>query len=361
MVGNAPLRAGETIRRGVADGVPLSIDRRHRGRHRVPGWKSKQALHRPRPPQQPVTTDLITNHDRWLSRNVIRTQSDNKIEFEDWEGPGTRQAVHGAFRQIATQHLAIWWMGSGRSGGGVRAADRCGGQYPEQGSAAQCRRAQARTGQQLDMQEALSELRLALDRVSALAHATKLAGATPADNTTQSELLSAMDQLKGAGILATAPGGLAFLTPESIQHSASRNIILTSGKRIDVSAVKRFAVAAGELISLCAHKLGVKLFAAKGKVEIQAQTDALDLFAAKRLHIASADDDVVVSAQGKTTLMCDGAYIRLAGGSIEIGCPGDFNIKSASFSYSGPDRLDAVLPVLPNSEPLSIDKYRFSI
>ncbi|MGO4417079.1 type VI secretion system Vgr family protein, partial [Cupriavidus sp. KB_39] len=31
-------------------------------------------------------TDLITNQDRWLSRNVIRTQSDNKLEFEDWEG-----------------------------------------------------------------------------------------------------------------------------------------------------------------------------------------------------------------------------------------------------------------------------------
>ncbi len=30
--------------------------------------------------------DLITNRDRWLSRNVIRTQSNNKLRFEDWEG-----------------------------------------------------------------------------------------------------------------------------------------------------------------------------------------------------------------------------------------------------------------------------------
>uniref|UniRef100_UPI0003828BF8 type VI secretion system Vgr family protein n=1 Tax=Cupriavidus sp. WS TaxID=1312922 RepID=UPI0003828BF8 len=30
--------------------------------------------------------DLITNQDRWLSRNVIRTQSNNKLRFEDWEG-----------------------------------------------------------------------------------------------------------------------------------------------------------------------------------------------------------------------------------------------------------------------------------
>jgi len=306
-------------------------------------------------------TDLITNHDRWLSRNVIRTQSDNKLEFEDWEG---QEHVKLSTEHSGKSQLTLGHMVDGKwkkRGEGFELRTDAAGSIRSKGLLLSADVRKRGTGHQLDMQEALSELRLALDRVSALAHATTQAGATPADNTTQSELLSAMDQLRGAGILATAPGGIAFLTPESIQHSASGNVILTSGKQIDVSAVRRFAVAAGELISLCAHKLGVKLFAAKGKVEIQAQTDALDLFSAKRLHIASADDDVVVSAQGKLTLMCDGAYIRLEGGSIEIGCPGDFNIKSASFSYSGPDRLDAVLPVLPISEPLSIGKYRLSV
>ncbi|MGN6323786.1 MAG: type VI secretion system Vgr family protein, partial [Dyella sp.] len=32
------------------------------------------------------SVDLITNQDRWMSRNVIRTQADNKLEMEDWEG-----------------------------------------------------------------------------------------------------------------------------------------------------------------------------------------------------------------------------------------------------------------------------------
>jgi type VI secretion system secreted protein VgrG len=30
--------------------------------------------------------ELITNQDRWMSRNVLRTQSDNEFEAEDWEG-----------------------------------------------------------------------------------------------------------------------------------------------------------------------------------------------------------------------------------------------------------------------------------
>ena len=30
--------------------------------------------------------DLVTNDDRWLSRNVIRTQRNNKLRMEDWRG-----------------------------------------------------------------------------------------------------------------------------------------------------------------------------------------------------------------------------------------------------------------------------------
>ena len=75
--------------------------------------------------------------------------------------------------------------------------------------------------------------------------------------------------------------------------------MLTAGEHVDVSAVKRFTLAAGELISMCAHKLGIKIFAAKGKVEIQAQSDGLALFASKQVHIASVDEDVLIAACSK--------------------------------------------------------------
>jgi type VI secretion system secreted protein VgrG len=32
-----------------------------------------------------LQTDLITNQDRWMSRHVIRTQSNNKLRMEDWK------------------------------------------------------------------------------------------------------------------------------------------------------------------------------------------------------------------------------------------------------------------------------------
>ncbi len=116
-----------------------------------------------------------------------------------------------------------------------------------------------------------------------------------------------------------------------------------------MSAVKRFTLAAGELISLCAHKLGLKLFAAKGKVEIQAQSDALDLFADKQLRVASANADVLVVGKAKAVMASGGASVTIENGSVVFHCPGEFRIKAASFTFEGPQNADALLPMLPQS------------
>jgi type VI secretion system secreted protein VgrG len=202
---------------------------------------------------------------------------------------------------------------------------------------------------QLEMQAALRELQSALQRVTALVEATTQAKATPADKATQSGLIDALDQLKSAGLIASAPGGIALVTPKSVQQAAGEDVMLTAGRHVDVSAVKRFTLAAGDLISLCAHKLGLKLFAAKGKVEIQAQSDALDLFADKQLRVASASEDVLVSGKTKAAMASGGAALTIENGSVVFHCPGEFRIKAASFTFEGPAGLNPPLPVMPRA------------
>lgn len=202
----------------------------------------------------------------------------------------------------------------------------------------------------LEMQAALAQLQSALANVTALVDASTAAGATPADKTAQASLKDALTQLKDAGLIASAPSGIALTTPRSIQHAAGHNVMLTAGKHVDVSAVKRFTLAAGDLISMCAHKLGIKLLAAKGKVEIQSQSDGLDLFASKQVHIASVDEDVLIAARSKAVMTSGGAYIKFENGTGEIVCPGGFTIKAASFRFEGPGGFDIPLPVLPKSD-----------
>ncbi|MBB5408722.1 type VI secretion system secreted protein VgrG [Paraburkholderia sp. HC6.4b] len=212
----------------------------------------------------------------------------------------------------------------------------------------------------LDMPAAVAQLKAALQRVTDLATATTQAGADPADRATQSALLDGLNQLRDAGLLASAPGGMAFVTPKSMQHSAGQNAIVTAGQDMDVSVVRRLRMAAGDLISLCAHKLGMKFIAAKGKVLMAALTDGMDLFAQKQLRVASESADVQVSAKSKITLNCGGASVVMEGGNITFHCPGAYTIKAASFTFVGPDNVPTQLPSLPKSSLKISDPYSSS-
>jgi type VI secretion system secreted protein VgrG len=209
----------------------------------------------------------------------------------------------------------------------------------------------------LEMPAAVAQLKAALQRVTDLATATSQAGADPADRATQSALLDGLNQLREAGLLASAPGGMAFVTPKSVQHSAGRNVIVTAGQDMDMSIVKRLRMAAGELISLCAHKLGINLTAAKGKFTASALTDGMDLFAQKQLRIGSESADVQVSAKSKITLNSGGASLVIEGGNMTFHCPGAFTIKAGTFTFVGPDNVPTQLPLLPNSNFQPNDRY----
>ncbi|WP_028213023.1 type VI secretion system tip protein VgrG [Paraburkholderia mimosarum] len=202
----------------------------------------------------------------------------------------------------------------------------------------------------LDMPAAVAQLKAALQRVTDLASATAQAGAEPADRATQSALLDGLNQLRDAGLLASAPGGMAFVTPKSLQHSAGESVIVTAGKDLDVSIAKRLRMAVGDMISLCAHKLGINLTAAKGKFTASALTDGMDLFAQKQLRVASESADVQVAAKSKITLNSGGGSLVIENGNVTFHCPGAFTIKAGSFTFVGPDNVPAQLPILPKSD-----------
>uniref|UniRef100_UPI002028907F type VI secretion system Vgr family protein n=1 Tax=Caballeronia sp. GACF4 TaxID=2921763 RepID=UPI002028907F len=208
----------------------------------------------------------------------------------------------------------------------------------------------------LEMPAAVAQLKAALQRVTDLAAATTQAGADPADRAKQAALQDSLNQLRDAGLLASAPGGMAFVTPKSIQHSAGENLIATA-RDMDVSIAKRLRMAAGELISLCAHKLGINLVAAKGKLTAAALTDGMDLFAQKQLRVASESADVQVAAKSKITLNSGGASLVIENGNMTFHCPGAFTIKAGSFTFVGPDNMPAVLPVLPKSNLTLNERY----
>ncbi|WP_454762508.1 type VI secretion system Vgr family protein [Cupriavidus campinensis] len=285
--------------------------------------------------------DLINTDDRWLSRNVIRTQSDNKIEFEDWRGQEhiKLSTEHSGKSQLTLGHMVDgkwkqrgegfelrtsgWGAIRGGKGLFISADDQPKGK-----------------GQQLEMAAAQRLLQQALQHSESLAAAAKAAEAAAADCARQQALFrDALANLRKAGILVSAPAGMALASGADLQLSAAENLIGAAGGHANFSVMKRFTVAAGELVSVFAQKLGIKLFAARGKVEIQAQSDEMQLLADQHVTITSARGRVVVEAKEELLLKCAGSYLRLSAAGIEEGTRGDRTIKSTALRRLGPSSL----------------------
>ncbi|KVE77822.1 type VI secretion system Vgr family protein [Burkholderia vietnamiensis] len=304
--------------------------------------------------------DLVHGKEGWYSRAVFRSPLlGNKLRFEDLKDhEGIRLAT--VFGQSSLNMGYLVDREKNKRGEGFELTTLGWGVVRAAKGLFVSADPVNRTAPHLEMQVAIKQLQAAIQRVTALANATAQANATPADKATQSSLMDVLDQLKDAGLLASAPAGMAFVTPKSIQQAAGENVIVTAGQHADVSVLKRFTVAAGELISLCAHKLGLKIFATHGKVEIQSQSDAMDLVAAKQLKLASADEDVLVVARKKIVLASGGAALKIEDGTFEFIGPGAFKIKAGSFVFQGHGNVNPPLPVLPKSNLNSPDDYPLS-
>ena len=307
------------------------------------------ALHDSRHP------DHVTERNN--TRNVLRTPSNNKLRMEDKRGEEhiKLSTEYGGKTQLNLGHLVNAERNKRGEGFELR-TDDWGAIRAGKGLLLSTQEQELAGGQQLDMQEITHQLRQALNAAESMSHSMSSAGMEELDVEAQEMFLENMvDGLQGAAIVAGAPGGLALSTPSHIQQSASQNIVTTSGKNTEITALKRIALAAKHSVSVFAHELGMKLVAVAGKVQIQAQTDALEMLSKKAMNITSTDDEIIISAKKKITLQCGGSFITLDPAMIESGTAGDFQVNSANFNYQQPKTKAAPLPGFTACEVISTE------
>lgn len=161
-------------------------------------------------------------------------------------------------------------------------------------------------------------------------------------------------------LVMSAPGGVALLTPAD-QHVTASSMTVTGGVDVSATVGRNYAVAVRSGISLFTYgdakakrkeqgDKGIKLHAAHGKVDVQAQGAELKAAADKDLSIYSTHAKVEAAAKEHVLLTAGGAYIRIAGGSIQIHAPGSVLFKAGMKDLSGPTSLNAALPAMPTGE-----------
>ena len=150
---------------------------------------------------------------------------------------------------------------------------------------------------------------------------------------------------------AASPAGISLTTPQSTHIAQGEHLTLSSGQDTTIATGKSLLASITEKLSLFVYNAGIKLFAGKGKVEIQAQSDEMALTAKQDMHISSTNGQVHIDAANGILLSSGGGYIQIQGGNIMIHAPGTIDVKGAQHVFDGPAAMNLAPTELPSGEP----------
>lgn len=286
-------------------------------------------------------------------RNVLRTPANNKIRLDDERGKEHIKVSteYGGKSQLNLGHLVDAEKQQRGDGFELR-TDSWGAIRAQKGIFISADGQALARGQVLAMEPALARLSAALLEMESLAASALHAQALAADVSRQQKLLKQkIEQLHGEVILGSAPKGIALVSGEDMQFSASDNLTLTAGKQLDIGAHKDFTMAVGKQLSLYSRG-GVKLFSSQNDIDIQAQGGNITTWSTEDTHISSGRK-MVITAQDELTLICGGGYIKITGGSVEIGGSGKLLIKNSGIKKAGAGSMQGVMR---SFEPSTFDE-----
>ncbi|HHM6089398.1 TPA: type VI secretion system Vgr family protein [Pseudomonas aeruginosa] len=207
-------------------------------------------------------------------------------------------------------------------------------------------------GGQLDRQGLVSLLEGVMNLAKSLGDYASAHLGVAQDAGPRQELTESVRNLgHGANDQATASGEgadpvIALSAPAGIALGSPRNIALGAGRHIDAGAQGNVQLSAGEQVVINArNSLGtfarngdMRHIAHQGELTLQAQHNSARLQADRSVEVTASKEHITVAAETHLTLLCGGAYIKMQGGNIEMGMPGDFIVKASNHTMVGPSQ-----------------------
>uniref|UniRef100_UPI00124FEBBD type VI secretion system Vgr family protein n=1 Tax=Acinetobacter junii TaxID=40215 RepID=UPI00124FEBBD len=140
-------------------------------------------------------------------------------------------------------------------------------------------------------------------------------------------------------MLLASPNGIALTTPENIILQASQDIAESASGSINLSAQKNIIGHAQDKISLFAAQKGLRAYAAKGKLELQAQDDAIEAIARKVIKIISTEDKIELSSAKEIDIKAGGSQLIVNGNGVFIKTGGKFESKAGQHIFLGGENI----------------------
>ncbi|MHA7683336.1 type VI secretion system Vgr family protein [Cupriavidus sp. PET2-C1] len=217
-------------------------------------------------------------------------------------------------------------------------------------------RAQAE-GDMMNVRDVIQQMQQALDVANTMADSADAAQAQSGEQKqVNSTLKQQLSEIAGGGelkeftephMVVASPAGVLSTAGASTHIHSAIHTALTTGEHLSIATGKSWFASVADTLRMMVHKGGIRLFARRGKVEIQAQDDAIELVAKKIVQIMSTDDSVEVIARKAIRLHVEGTEIRITPDGIQNTTTGKWIVFAADSEWEGPQRADGKLPTLP--------------
>lgn len=150
-------------------------------------------------------------------------------------------------------------------------------------------------------------------------------------------------------MLLASPNGIALTTPENIILQASQDIAESASGSINLSAQKNIIGHAQDKISLFAAQKGLRAYAAKGKLELQAQDDAIEAIAKKVIKLISTEEKIELTSPKEIVLTAGGSQLKINANGVFSTTGGKFESKAGQHLFMSGATVNAELPKMPET------------
>jgi type VI secretion system secreted protein VgrG len=319
-----------------------------------------------------------TQSQSWLQMGHLLQQNDNQRLA--WRGHGLElhTQAQGAVRAGSGLHISTHASGPGTSTGQGRPTQTREAQMQLHGHAdlikalsdnAQTHLAklpQEPAPDKLNAQQAVQATLQSLQGVE-----TTESGAAASNAGHEEPTVMAIDGGHGSisvmerpDLVLSASADISSATPVHTVMSAGQHMTMTAGQDTNLLSQRHLAWAVKDGIGLftrgeakdaqrAVQDVGMKLHAASGNVNVQAQGDKFMLTAEKAIDMQSTAANIVISAPNKIVLNGGGSYIKIEGGDIEIGTAGPAQFKAGMKELTAGASASPALPSL--GSPAAMD------
>ncbi|MEK5755191.1 type VI secretion system Vgr family protein [Acinetobacter variabilis] len=166
---------------------------------------------------------------------------------------------------------------------------------------------------------------------------------------------SKAETFKQALMLLYAPNSIALSTNEDLYLSADQQINHSAADNINFSTQKSLIAHAQDKISLFSAQQGLKAIAAKGKVELQAQDDAIETIARQKIKIISTEERIEIISPKEIVLTAGGSQLKINGQGVFGVTGGKFECKAGQHIFKEGAKTIYEIPELPKSGPYAVD------